>query len=111
MTTVKVISKVVQEVSTERTALSLSKEQLAIVNEFFETRTMVNDLTKRQKALEAEVKEIIGDHEVGVFDDKVRIEQSFRSREGLDTEKLKTAFPEAYEACQTKKPYVVLVAK
>ena len=107
----KVVSKVVQEVSTEQTAVVLSKEDLAIVNEFFETRTMVNELGKTQKELEAQVKKILGEAEVGIVDGKIRIERNIRHKNYLDPKKLKEAFPEAYEACTEDKPYVVLVAK
>lgn len=107
----KVVSKVVQEVQVEQTAVVLDKTQEAVINEFFTTRNTVNELKKTQKALEAQVKEIIGDAEVGLVDGQVRIQQSFRSKSGIDMEKLKTAFPEAFEACQTSSPYVVLVAK
>jgi predicted phage-related endonuclease len=101
----------VQEVQTEQTAVILSKENLAIVNEFFETRTMVNQLSKTQKELEALVKEILGDAEVGVVDGKVRIERETRSKNYLDPKKLKSAFPEAFDTCSEDRPYVVLVAK
>lgn len=111
MGTAKVVSKVVQEVQTEQTAVVLSKEDLAIVNEFFQTRTMVNELTKTQKALEAKVKEIIGDAEVGIANGVVRIEREFRSKNYLDPKKVQEAFPEAFEACSEQRPYVVLVAK
>ena len=107
----KVVSKVVQEVQTEQTAVILSKEDLAIVNEFFETRTMVNQLGKTQKELEALVKKILGDAEVGVVDGKVRIERETRSKNYLDPKKLKSAFPEAFDTCSEDRPYVVLVAK
>jgi predicted phage-related endonuclease len=107
----KVVSKVVQEVQTEQTAVVLSKDDLAIVNEFFETRTMVNQLSKTQKELEALVKEILGDAEVGVVNGKVRIERETRSKNYLDPKKLKSAFPEAFDTCSEDRPYVVLVAK
>lgn len=107
----QVVKKVVQEVQFEQTAVVLSADAQKVVEEFFATRTMVNELTKTQKALEAQVKEILGDAEVGIVDGQVRILRDERSREGLDKEKLKTAFPEAFEACLTKSPYVVLVAK
>ncbi len=107
----KVVSKVVQEVQTEQTAIVLSKEELAIVNEFFETRTMVNQLGKTQKELEALVKEILGDAEVGVVDGKIRISKETRSKNYLDPKMLQKAFPEAFEACSEQRPYEVLVAK
>ncbi len=107
----KVVNKVVQEVQMEQTAVVLDSEALNIVNEFFSTRTLANELAKRQKDLEAQVKTILGDAEVGIYDGKVRIERDIRERENLDKKLLMSAFPEAYEAVVSKKPYVVLVAK
>jgi len=107
----KVVNKVVQEVQVEQTAVVLDATSQAIINEFFTTRTMVNELTKTQKALEAQVKAILGDAEVGIVDGVVRICRETRHKNYLDSKKLKVAFPEAFDACSEDKPYVVLVAK
>lgn len=106
-----VVNKVVQEVQFERQAVVLDATTQAVVDEFAATRDMINALEKTKKELEAKIKEVLGDAEVGIVDGKVRIEQSQRSRTGVDSKKLALAFPEAYEATQTTTEYVVLVVK
>ena len=106
-----VVNKVVQEVKFEREAVVLDNATQEIINQFVATRDMLNSLEKTKKELEAQIKAVLGDAEVGVVDGEVRIEQSKRSRSGVDTKKLALAFPEAYEATQTTTDYVVLVVK
>ena len=67
---------------------------------------------KEKKELEAQIKSYLGEATQGLLPDgTLRLEVSHRERRGIDTEALKTAFPEAYEATQTLSKYVVLVAK
>jgi predicted phage-related endonuclease len=106
-----VTSKFVTEVATEKTAVSLDKATAEIITEFVSTRDLINNLEKTKKELEAKIKEVLGDAEVGVLDGKIRIEVSKRNRTGVSTEVLKTAYPEAYEASKTSTDYVVLVVK
>lgn len=106
-----VVNKVVQEVKFEREAVVLDDATQNIINEFVATRDMLNALEKTKKELEAQIKAVLGDAEVGVVNGEIRIEQSKRSRSGVDTKKLAMAFPEAYEATQTTTDYVVLVVK
>ena len=106
----KVIRKVVTEVATERKAVDLTA--LAnVINEFVTTRDMLNTLAKSNKALEAQIKEALGDAEVGLVNEALRIEVSKRERKGIDNKALAEAFPEAFEACQTKTEFTVLVVK
>jgi len=111
MATTVITSKVVTEVATERTAVALDKATAEIINEFVSTRDLINNLEKTKKELEAQIKSVLGDAEVGVVDGKVRIEVSKRTRAGVSTEVLKTAYPEAYEASKTSTDYSVLVVK
>lgn len=109
--TAKVISKVVQEVQFERNAVVLDSATQALINEFVATRDMLNSLEKTKKEIEARIREVLGDAEVGVVGSDVRIEVSKRTRKGIDQEKLKNYFSEAYEACGTATEYSVLVVK
>lgn len=106
-----VVNKVVQEVKFERQAVELNADMQDIINQFVATRDMLNSLEKTKKELEAQIKATLGDAEVGIVNGEIRIEQSKRSRSGVDTKKLALAFPEAYEATQTTTDYVVLVVK
>jgi hypothetical protein len=89
MATAKVISKVVTEVAMERQAVTLDKDTQAIITEFVATRDMLTSLEKTKKALEAKIREALGEA----------------------TKALAEAFPEAYEATQTLTEYSVLVVK
>ena len=73
---------------------------------------IITKMEKEKKELEAQIKTYLGEATQGLLPDgTLRLEVSHRERRGIDTEALKTAFPEAYEATQTLSKYVVLVAK
>ena len=105
------VVKAVQVVEVVNTAVELNADTQAVINRFVATRTMITELEKTKKELEAQIKEVLGDAEVGVVNGEIRIEASKRSRTGVDSKKLALAFPEAYEATQTTTDYVVLVVK
>lgn len=105
------VVKAVKVVKVENTAVEIDAEMQKVINQFVTTRTMITELEKTKKELEAQIKAILGDAEVGVVNGEIRIEQSKRSRSGVDSKKLALAFPEAYEAVQTTTDYVVLVVK
>lgn len=111
MTTTKVVNKVVQQVVTEQIAVEFAGESRVLLNEYLATRKMVNDLEKTKKALEEQVKALIGDAEVVTVDGVVRIEVSNRTRQGTDRQLLEKLFPEAFTATKTVTDYQVLVAK
>jgi predicted phage-related endonuclease len=105
------VVKAVQIVEVENTAVELNADTQAVIDQFVATRTMITELEKTKKELEAQIKEVLGDAEVGVVGGKIRIEASKRTRSGIDSKALALAFPEAYEATQTTTDYVVLVVK
>lgn len=111
MSTAKVVTKVVQQAVIENDAIELTADQQALVNEYISTRTMATELEKTKKALEKQVKAILGKAEVATVNGVIRLEVSNREREGTNRELLAQAFPEAFEATKTKIEYVVLVAK
>jgi predicted phage-related endonuclease len=111
MSKATVAVKVVKAVEVENTAVELNADTQAVINQFVATRTMITELEKTKKELEAQIKAVLGDAEVGIVNGEIRIEASKRSRAGVDTKKLALAFPEAYEATQTTTEYVVLVVK
>jgi predicted phage-related endonuclease len=114
MSTAKVVTKVVkvaQQAVIESTAIELTEDQQELVNEYISTRTMVTELEKTKKALEEQVKALIGDADVATVNGVIRLQVSKRQREGVDRKVLVELFPEAYEASKTISEYVVLVAK
>ena len=105
------VVKVVNIAKVENTAVELNADTQAVINQFVATRTMITELEKTKKDLEAQIKAVLGDAEVGVVNGEIRIEAQKRSRAGVDSKKLALAFPEAYEAVQTTTDYVVLMVK
>jgi len=72
MATAKVISKVVTEVAMERQAVTLDSATQAVITEFVATRDMLTSLEKTKKALEAKIREALGEAEAGIVDGVVR---------------------------------------
>jgi predicted phage-related endonuclease len=105
------VVKVANIAKVENTAVELNADTQAVINQFVATRTMITELEKTKKELEAQIKAVLGDAEVGVVNGEIRIEAQKRSRAGVDSKKLALAFPEAYEAVQTTTDYVVLMVK
>jgi|AntRauMFilla1563_2_1112583.scaffolds.fasta_scaffold00709_19 DNA-binding transcriptional regulator/RsmH inhibitor MraZ len=111
MTTTQVINKVVQEIITEQVSVEFEGESRILLNDYLATRRAVTDLEKTKKALEEQVKALIGNAEVVTVDGIVRIEVSSRSRAGTDRKLLEKLFPEAFTATQTVTDYTVLMPK
>ena len=111
MSTAKVVTKVVQQAVIENDAIELTADQQALVNEYISTRTMVTELEKTKKALEEQVKALLGKAEVATVNGQVRLQVSKRQRDVTDRKVLAQLFPEAFEATNKTTEYVVLVAK
>lgn len=106
------VVEVVTTAEVKSNAVYLDKATQIIIDDFVAKRDMITKLEKEKKELEAQIKEFFGEATQGLLPDgTLRMEISHRERRGVDTEALKTAFPEAYEATQTLSKYVVLVAK
>lgn len=106
------VVEVVTTAEVKADAVYLDKETQIAIDKFIETRDMITKLEKTKKEFEAQIKSYLGEATKGLLPDgTLRLEMSHRERRGIDTEALKTAFPEAYEATQTLSKYVVLVAK
>lgn len=112
-TKVTTSTKVVQEAKIENNSVELTPEWQALITEFIEHRTLLNELKKKKEALEAEIKDFLDRNEadVATVDGKVRLEVSRRTRKGIDRNLLFEAYPEAYNATETESSYVVIVAK
>lgn len=95
-----------------------SKVVVAQVRELTEIRAEIAQLEKRKEALTAEIEKAFGvdkkaktsvhttlTHNAIEF---ARID--WRSRKGIDSEKLALEFPEAFEACQKPTVYSVIVS-
>jgi predicted phage-related endonuclease len=106
------VVEVTTTVETKANAVYLDKATQIVIEQFIEKRDLITKMEKEKKELEAQIKSYLGEATQGLLaDGTLRLEVSHRERRGIDTEALKTAFPEAYEATQTLSKYVVLVAK
>lgn len=110
-TATSITRKAVVEAAIERTVVALDPSGRALVDEFVEVRDLITALEKKKKALDAEIRAILGTAEAATVDGRVRLEVSRRQREGVDREALATAFPEAYAATRTVTDYSVIVTK
>lgn len=100
------------------TATKASKVVLEQVKELVEIRAEITRLEKQKEALTAEIEKAFG------VDKKAKTSQAttlkhnniefaridWRTRKGVDTEKLALEYPEAYEACQKPTIYSVIVS-
>lgn len=111
MATATVSTKTVTTVEVVSTSVELSTEVQAIVSEFSATRLMITELEKTKKALEARIREALGDAETGTVEGVARLTVSPRTRVTIDSGKLAEAFPEAYEATNKVTEYTVLTVK
>lgn len=94
-----------------RESVKVTGEFLTTLARFVEVRDLLNALTKEKKALDEALKEALGSAEVGTYRGKVVVEQSFRTRKGIDLDALREAFPEAAAACATESTYSVVTPK
>lgn len=95
-----------------------TKITLEQVRELIEVRAEIASLEKRKEALTAEIEKVFG------VDKKAKVSAfttlkhngiefarlDWRSRKGIDSEKLAVEFPEAFEACQKPTVYSVIVS-
>lgn len=95
-----------------------SKVVLEQVKELVEIRAEIAQLEKRKQAVTAEIEKAFGvDKEAKVSTATTLTHNSiefarldWRTRKGVDLEKLATEYPEAYEACNKPSIYSVIVA-
>lgn len=111
MTTTTVSTTTTTTVEMTSTSVELSAEVQAIVSEFSATRSMITELEKTKKALEARIREALGEAETGTVEGVTRLTVSPRTRVTVDSAKLAEAFPEAYEATNKVTEYTVLTVK
>lgn len=95
-----------------------TKITLEQVKELIEVRAEIASLEKRKEALTAEIEKVFG------VDKKAKTSMfttlkhngiefarlDWRTRKGIDSEKLALEFPEAFEACQKPTIYSVIVS-
>lgn len=86
-----------------------SKVEEAIAN-FNEAKRLIKELEAQKAEAEALLREFMGDAEVGLIAGVERVKIATRTRNNINTEVLKTAFPEAFEQASEAKTYTVVTA-
>lgn len=87
-----------------------SAQVVAMVDEFAEVKAEIARLEKVKDALAKQITDAFGKTATVLTHYGVEVARlETRQRAGLDTDLLKKAFPEAYEAVKTMKPYQVIV--
>lgn len=107
----KLIIQTATEVSTEVTAVTLDNTNAEeLIAKFNEAKIAIKQLEAQKSEAEKALRELMGNSEVGLIAGVERVKIATRVRGDLNREHLKTAFPEAYDACMETKPYTVLTA-
>lgn len=105
----KVVSTIVSTLEVERSAVELDLVTQNAINELVALRDKISLAEKEKKALDAQIKLALGDAEAGLINGVIRIKVSARTMPSVDTQLLKEAYPEAYEATKKETPYTVLM--
>lgn len=95
-----------------------TKVTLEQVKELIEVRAEIASLEKRKEALTAEIEKVFGVDKKAKTSLFTTLKHNgiefarldWRSRKGIDSDKLALEFPEAFEACQKPTVYSVVVS-
>lgn len=83
----------------------------AQIVEFNEAKAAIKALEAKKAAAENAIREALKGSDVGTINGVERVRVQHRNMSKIDREALKTAFPEAHEACLVESSYTVLSAK
>ena len=108
--TSKVSTKTVTTtVATSTQVVSLDNTNAAILIAKFEAaKAAIKALEEQKATAEAELRQLLGDAEVGTINGVNRIKVATSSNSKIDRKVLQEAYPEAYEATLVVTPYTFL---
>ncbi len=109
----QIILKEEAMVSVETDAVLLDDKAQQVeeaIADFNEAKRLIKELEAQKAKAEALLREVMGDAEVGLIAGVERVKIATRTRTNLDTDILKSAFPEAYEQASQAKTYTVVTA-
>jgi predicted phage-related endonuclease len=111
--TVKIEKRVVAvEVAIESDVAVLDgTDAEALIVRFNAAKAALKDLEAEKKAVEADLRALLGDAKIGTIGGVDRLVISEITRENIDREVLREHFIEAYEAARTETTYTVLKTK
>lgn len=110
----KAAAPVTTEPKKRTTVTELPESYAAIFAELSEISLRKGELIDREKDLKQQIKDVVGEpldkkHTIAIrVGGVLRAKIGLRGRSGLDSDKLRAAFPEAYESCQTETEYAVI---
>jgi predicted phage-related endonuclease len=101
-------TKTVVEQSTQIVELPLSIE--SAIARFNEAKAAIKALEEAKKQAEAEIRAALGEATIGTIAGVERVKVASRTRQDINKDDLKDAFPEAYELCLKETTYTVVTA-
>lgn len=102
------IVKNTQVVTTSTTTTELSADAQKFLQQFADAKEAIKALEALKDEAEANLREALGNAEVGTIDGKVAVKVAKRERKGTDAKVLAEKFPEAYQATLTVTAYTFL---
>lgn len=107
-----VSKKVVTEVAIDTKSIALDGTNiLELVASLNDTKNALKALEAQEKAVRAEILELMGSAEEATVAGIVQVELKEQTRTDINRQDLKEAFPEAYELCLKETTYKVLRTK
>jgi predicted phage-related endonuclease len=101
-------TKTVVEQSTEVVELPIALE--GAIARFNESKAAIKVLEEQKKQAEAELRAALGEATIGTIGGVQRVKVASRTRQDINKDDLKQAFPEAYELCLKESSYTVVTA-
>lgn len=101
-------TKTVVEQSTQTVELPLSVEDA--IARFNNAKAAIKVLEESKKQAEAELRAALGEATVGTIAGVERVKIASRTRQDINKDDLKSAFPEAFELCVKETTYTVVTA-
>jgi len=100
----KVVSKETQGVLLDNTRAD------ELIQQFNEAKSVIKQMEQQKAEAEAALRELMGEAQVGLINGVERIKIATRTRQDINKDDLKNAYPEAFELCLQSKTYTVLTA-
>lgn len=92
--------------------IALPSAMQSLLDEYDQIKATAKALELRQAAIENQIKALMGENEIGIYQDRKVTWKSQAGRVSVDSKKLLAEFPAAYLACsKTGKPYRVFKIK
>lgn len=111
--TKQVILKEAKVVASEVPAVLLdanAQELEQAIADFNEAKRIMKQMEEQKKSAEAKLRELMGEAQVGLLNGVERVKIATRTRQDINKDDLKSAYPEAYELCLKETSYTIVTA-